>query len=110
MEKALVICVTTVTITTCLFLTWYFWYKAKSKERLFLLEKGLDPKDTIDKIQNLSLLKFGIVVIGLSVGLLIIHFVDKFSSVHGPVGLAIMGLSGGISLIIANNAGNVNGK
>jgi len=110
MEKAIVVCVSTVTITVFLFLTWYFWHKAKSRERMFLLEKGLDPKETVDKIQNTSLLKVGIIIIGLSLGLLIIYFIEKFGNIHGPEGLAIMGLSGGISMIIANKAGNVNGK
>ncbi|MDT3404231.1 DUF6249 domain-containing protein [Mucilaginibacter terrae] len=110
MEKALVVSVATVTITTCLFLTWYFWHRANSKERLFLLEKGLDPKETVDKMPGASLLKVGIIIIGLSIGLLFIYVLDKFVAVHAQLGLPILGISGGISMIIANKAGKVNGK
>lgn len=108
MEKALVVCVATVTITVCLFLTWFFWHRANSKERLFLLEKGLDPKETVDKMTSVSLLKMGIIIIGLSTGLLLIYIIDKFTNVNGTLALPILGLSGGISMLIANKAGKEN--
>lgn len=111
MENQLIFTVVlTVSLIVCLFLAWYFSHKAGHKERLLMIEKGLDDQ-AINTKSKPSLMKIGIVLIGLSLGLVIISLLGSLEMVRGnTVPLAILGLCGGISLLIANNIGNVNGK
>jgi hypothetical protein len=111
MEKAIMMASITITSIVCLFLTWYFWFKARQQERLLLIEKGIEGQSPV-KESNSSLLKLGIVLVGLSIGLLTMHLLHNLGglNISDSAGLSIMGLSGGISLIVANSAGKTNGK
>lgn len=111
MEKVIMMASITITSIVCLFLTWYFWFKARQQERLLLIEKGIEGQSPV-KENNSGLLKLGIVLIGLSVGLLTIHLLHNLGGLNigDSAGLSIMGISGGISLIVANSAGKNNGK
>ena len=70
----------------CFFLVWYFFHNTRHKERMLIIEKTLDTdellqaetKKNLEKLLNnekksrFLWFKLGIVVIGLSIGLLII--------------------------------------
>lgn len=106
MERSLVFLVITVVFIICMFLTWYFSHKAKHAERLLMLEKGLDPNELIKKKDrsSASLLKIGIVVIGLSIGIGLVEVLAWQNVIRNSnaAPMAIMGLCGGLSLMIAN--------
>jgi hypothetical protein len=87
----------------CLFMAWYFAHEARHKERMLMIEKGMDP-DAHAVPKGSALLKFGIVVIGLSLGVVLIGTLAHFDALVDPdaIPLGILGLSGGISLLIAN--------
>jgi sterol desaturase/sphingolipid hydroxylase (fatty acid hydroxylase superfamily) len=93
-----------VILIAAVFFSWFFYQKARSKERLILLEKGQDLKNEFRF--RLPLLKIGIFVVGISIGLGIITFVtmdpknERLLQTGFP--FFILGLCGGISLIIAN--------
>jgi hypothetical protein len=113
MEKALVVIAITIPSIVCLFLTWYFWFKAKHQERLLLIEKGIERQpQSIESKSRSPLLKIGIVIIGLSAGLLIINMLHSVVGLQmsDAAAMSIMGLCGGMSLVAANFASNVNGK
>lgn len=111
MEKVILMASITITSIVCFFLTWYFWFKARHQERLLLIEKGVEGQSPV-KENNSGLLKVGVVLIGLSIGLLTIHLLHNLGGLNigDSAGLSIMGISGGISLIVANSAGKPNGK
>ena len=84
----------------CIFLSGIFYAKAKHKEKLLLIEKGLTESPT-PKHNGNALLKTGIIIIGLSVGLIINTLIDNFH-VHDAALIAVIGICGGTSMIIAN--------
>lgn len=91
----------------CVFLVWFFSHKAKHKERLMMIEKGLNVDQHLQKESNFRFLwlKLGIIVIGLSIGLLIIGLLARFDLLHkggNALPLSILGVCGGISMVIAN--------
>ncbi len=72
-----------------------------------MIEKGLAPDENLKKEFSFRFpwMKFGIVLIGLSIGLLIISLLSALELMGkggNPLGLAILGLCGGISMLIAN--------
>lgn len=57
-----------------LFLAWYFYIKARNKERISLIEQGKDVSDIYKKREfkfRFPLLKLGIIFLGFSMGWLI---------------------------------------
>ena len=91
------------------FLAWYFSHKAKHKERLLLIEKGITPEEFLKEPNKSTFpwLKWGIVLLGMSVGLGIISIIAETGvvSMNGSAPLAILGLCTGISMIVANYTG-----
>jgi len=91
----------------CVFLVWFFSHKAKHKERLLMIEKELTADKQSKKEKNFSFpwLKLGIVVTGLSIGLLLIALLAGLKLLDkggNALPLAILGVCGGISMVIAN--------
>ncbi len=91
----------------CIFLVWFFSHKARHKERMLMIEKGLNVDELLRKGKSFKFpwLKLGVVIIGLSMGLLLIallvgmRLLDKGGN---ALPLSILGTCGGISLVIAN--------
>lgn len=85
------------------FFTWFFIHKAKTKERLILIEKGIDlpqlPKEK-NFLNNFPWLKIGIVVAFMGLGIL-------FGAGYQERGIATgwVFLFGGIGMVIANYLG-----
>ena len=93
---------------TALFLTWFFIHRARTKERLLLIEKGIDlsnlPKSGNFRI-NFPWLKIGIIIISISIGLIIGAFLMSSTLFHriagGQFPLLLMFLFGGIGMVLA---------
>jgi hypothetical protein len=93
---------------TALFLTWFFTHKARVKERLLLIEKGIDPT-SLPKSGSFKFifpwLKIGIVITSISVGLLLAAILMEmpfFSKIaDGLLPLLLIFLFGGIGMILA---------
>ncbi len=94
---------------TCLFFVWFFSHRANHKERLMMIEKGFDIEERSKKKGiGFPWLKLGIIIIGLSVGLLIITLLASLKLLDkggNALPLAILGLCGGTAMVIANNLG-----
>ncbi len=108
MEKIL-FNITVIAFIICTFLILYFLQKYKHKERLLKIEKGLDPdlKAVKGNSKKSYLFKIGVILIGIGVGLIIIAVLVSFHLVHeNLIPLAILGISGGSSMIIANSLDN----
>ncbi|MGY3215166.1 DUF6249 domain-containing protein [Mucilaginibacter sp. HD30] len=102
-------CVIAVVFIICAFLAWYFIFTAKQNERMRMIEKGITPDLQPQKSAGGSyLLNIGIIIIGLSLGAIIIQILP-FELVHGGImPLPILGVSGGIAMLIANYLGKKN--
>lgn len=75
-----------------------------------MLEKGIYPDDHLEKVKSkgFPMLKMGIVLIGLSMGLGLngILISQDIISNSNAIPFAILGLCGGLSLIVANYINN----
>lgn len=88
-----------------MFLAWFFRHKDGHKERMKLIEQGINPMDKTSAERAMNITRVAIVIIGISIGLIIISILVKHKLLnhYGNVfPLAILGLFGGVSLIIAN--------
>ncbi|TDS06790.1 hypothetical protein [Sphingobacterium paludis] len=101
MEKLIMFIALTFILLLFGFLTWYFAHKARHKEKMLMIEKGL----YIDKEKlGVPWFKLGIVVLGLGFGLLVIGLLAKNGLLKGPgsIPIGILSISGALSLIIAH--------
>ena len=95
-----------------LLLAWYFYLKARNKERMALIEKGADVSEIYSKQEvtfRFPWLKIGIIITGISIGaslivLLSIMMPDNniINSGVGPLMIISGVLFGGIAMIIAH--------
>lgn len=101
-----------VALIVCIFLVWFFSHRAKHKERLMMIEKGMDPQSLLQQRNffRFPWLKLGIVIIGLSIGLMIISILISLKALENSavLPLAILGICGGGSMIIANRINKSN--
>ncbi len=98
-------------LVACIFLVWFFSHRAKHKERLMMMEKGLDISASKDNRRGPGFpwQKIGVIIIGLSIGLVIISILASLTILDeggNALPLAILGICGGIAMVIANRMGN----
>jgi hypothetical protein len=92
----------------CVFLVWFFSHRASHRERMLRIEKGMDDVKEASEKKNLfrfSWFRFACLVTGLSFGLLIISVLVGYGVLNNggnALPIAILGLSGGISMIVAH--------
>ncbi len=94
---------------TGLFLTWFFIHRARAKERLLLIEKGIDlsnlSKNGYFKVK-FPWLKIGILIASISFGLLVAFILNKIQFFRTNAGerdtsSLFIFLFGGIGMILA---------
>lgn len=107
MDPLLFLTVLLVTFVVCIFFTWYFYHKAKTKERLILLEKNIDLEEVKKREQrfNFPWLKVGILLTGIGVAFGLQTILLRLKVNDEPLYLFVLFICGGISLIIANYVG-----
>jgi len=76
-----------------------------------MLEKGIDPQSNTYQRKGFRFpwVKMGIVIMGLSVGLIIISILISLKLLEGggnALPLAILGICGGASMLVANRLDN----
>ena len=80
----------------------YIIVTTRHKEKMALLEKGLDPKEHMDQKFNANTLRAGMLLFGVGIGFLAALIIDEYllASIDNPAIYAgTILLSGGISLI-----------
>jgi hypothetical protein len=105
-EKTLLILILVASVA--LFLGWFFVRQAKFKERLLLIEKGIEIKELNDKgskSQNIIWLRIGIIITGTALGALLV----ALTSFNPGVQEAVILLFTGVSVIAAYFAGSLKG-
>ncbi len=96
---------------TAVLLAWYFYLKARNKERMALIEKGADVSDIYSKQEvtfRFPWLKIGIIITGISIGVSLVVLLMILMPNHdilgdpGPLLIILGALFGGIAMIIAH--------
>jgi hypothetical protein len=93
------------------FLAWYFTHQAREKERLMLIEKGIDvpEKDSGFSFRfHFPWLKLGILITAISSGVLTGIVIETIVNPRGEIIPVLMFFFGGIGMIIAHYAGKKN--
>ncbi len=102
-EFIIILIVIAIVAAIFLFLAWFFVNRAKVKDRQFLIEKGIKTDDTNFKdSSHFSLLKAGIIVVGISLSLFLVGIFDRFVSIGSTTAFAIILLFAGASMMLAN--------
>lgn len=107
-EKTAIFITLVIILSVFIFLAWYFSHRARHKETLLMIEKGIDVQKAKDgKESKFPWLKSGIVLLGTSFGLIIIAILAKNDLLNGSgtLPLSILGISAGISLLVAHSVG-----
>jgi uncharacterized membrane protein len=89
------------------FLAWYFSHKSREKERMLLIEKGLDvpeQKNGWDFSFRFPWLKLGILITAIAVGLIIGNTIYEITD-NREIAPIMMLLFGGIGMIVAHYVG-----
>ncbi len=81
----------------------------RNKENMALIERGINPREGFRKFGSLTYLKYGLLMVGVGVGLLMAYFIDnamppvRFPSDPDRPALyfSLIGICGGIGLVIS---------
>lgn len=85
-----------------IFLAWYFSHKAKSKERILIIEKGLDLEKFLNNKPSNTFLKISVLIIGLGIAFVLQSVLVRLDINDEPPYLAVLFLCGGVSLYIVH--------
>ena len=91
-----------ITMFAALFGVFYLYITARNKERLSMIEKGADASMFATKRKYYAMtLKLGMLLVGISLGILIGSFIDEYTTLPEEVGyFSMIFLFGGTALII----------
>jgi hypothetical protein len=85
----------------------YVAVTTRNKERMLMLEKGVDPKLFTSelkpiKVSGYATFKWGLFMVGMAIGLFIAAMLDEYSQLpETPMYFSLILLFGGLALIIA---------
>jgi len=99
-EGVLILIVLTLFVATPLFLAWFFIRRAKFKEKVTLIEKGIDIKDLNligENKQYSPWLRIGIIITGTALGAILVTMVN----ISYQTSEAVILLFTGVSVILA---------
>ncbi len=90
------------TMFAAIFGIFYLYITARNKERLSMIEKGADASMFTRKRKYYAMtLKVGMLLVGISLGILIGSFIDEYTTLPEEVGyFSMIFLFGGLALII----------
>jgi hypothetical protein len=93
-------------ITICFFLTWFFWQRARHRELMLMIEKGMDPSSHMNTTAK-TLRRVALIIIGIGAGgtLYTIIYGLGFRGINSEGGLlATFGLCIGGALLYATRS------
>lgn len=88
------------------FFGWYFYLKARNKERMALIEKNADVSEIFKPMKlkfnfNFPWFKIGMMITGIGLGLVTAIILSTFIRVRNELVPSLMLLFGGLSMVIA---------
>ncbi|MDJ0645897.1 MAG: hypothetical protein QNJ57_07950 [Flavobacteriaceae bacterium] len=80
----------------------YVYLTARNRERMSMIDKGVDPSIFTTKRNYANMtLKFGMLLVGIALGILVGSFIDEYTTLPEEVGyFSMIFLFGGLALII----------
>jgi len=88
---------------TLIILAIYYSVKARNRERMALIEKGVDISEIYKKKEGYGFFKFGMILMGLGVGLFLGVLLSKFEFIPAVAAyFSMILLGGGAGIIFAN--------
>ena len=95
--------IVSIAVIAAIFTIVYVILMTRYRERMALMEKGLSPKEFNNRQAALSAtLRFGLLMIGLSIGIMLGNFVaEHFNVPRNGAFIAMMFLFGGIGLVFS---------
>ena len=87
-----------------IFLGWYFYLKARNKERMALIEKNADVSEIFKAPKfkfSFPWFKFGMIITGVGLGLITAIILSSFYKIREELVPALMLFFGGMAIIIA---------
>lgn len=93
-----------IAIIICLFLVWFFSHRASHQERMLRIEMGIQPEQKKGDRQSVWI-KIAFLLGGLGVALLLISILvslKMLDSGGNALPLALIGICGGVSMLLAN--------
>ena len=87
-------------------------YYMRTKENLAMIEKGMNPKDKVNRPAPFRSLKFGLLLLGAGLGLFTAYMIDTFAINPGfnrynhddnipALYFSLIGIGGGLGLVIS---------
>jgi H+/Cl- antiporter ClcA len=87
-------------------------YYMRTKESLAMIEKGMNPKDKVNRPAPFRSLKFGLLLLGAGLGLFTAYMIDTFAINPGryrnfdddnlpALYFSLIGIGGGLGLVIS---------
>jgi len=86
-------------------------YYLKTKENLAMVEKGMNPKDKVNRPAPFRTLKVGLLLLGAGIGLFTAYMIDQFVLGSGgrynphdrvpALYFSLIGIGGGLGLVIS---------
>lgn len=89
-------------VTLCLFLAWFFWQRARHRELMLMIEKGMNPAEHVQRTK-LMLKRLAFILLGIGIGSAIIAIFSSlgFQKINTDTGtLATFALCIGVALLI----------
>ena len=80
----------------------YFFFRQRHRERMTMIERGVDPSLFMKKpnSSSSSALKYGLFLAGLAIGLFVASLLDRFTQLQDePIYFSMILLFGGIGLL-----------
>ncbi|HLO71098.1 MAG TPA: DUF6249 domain-containing protein [Flavipsychrobacter sp.] len=93
----------------CMAITAFGIYYLRNKENMALIERGINPRESYKKFGSLTYLKYGLLLIGVGLGLLLAYAIDESLPKHGfsmgpdrpALYFSLIGICGGLGLVIS---------
>ncbi|UIR56923.1 phenylalanyl-tRNA synthetase subunit alpha chain [Sphingobacterium sp. SRCM116780] len=104
MGNATMVTILGMSLLGTIFFTLYYYFQARNKERMALIEAGVNLSQFYKKQSPISYwLRWGIFAVGIGLGLLIVGLILQYQDegIHGVLRISIVVLCGGLAMIVA---------